>query len=905
VVEIVGREQELGFLNAFLDRADGGFRAFVLEGEAGIGKSTLWLAGVESARERGLRVLESRPTEAERGFAHAGLGDLLEAVLDEVLPELAAPRRRALEFALALDDPDDAVDPRTLAIAVRNALQAVAAAGTVVVAVDDVQWLDASSAGALAFALRRLRDEDVRVLFARRLGEAMEAPELDKTLPADRVERAHVGPLSPGATQRVVQSQLGTTLARPTLLRVHEASGGNPFYALELARALAAHGAVGDPTRPLPVPETLEELVRARLDGLPDATHDALVLAAAHGRASPELLAAAGVPENALDAARDARIVEVDGVVRFAHPLLASVLYQGLPAGERRHAHRRLAEVVPDQIARARHLALGTERPDAQIAAALEEAAAQASSRGATVSAAELSEHALRLTPPTAHDDRQRRAISAAEAHLAAGEVERAKQLAAELDPRRAETLLLHADLVPGDLNETIALRRQALEAATGRPELQVLIHRRLGLFLRFSEGIEAAEEHTRAAVELAERLDDDALRAGALASLALIRFNAGEPDALRLAEEAYELAVAADDVKSLVEASFCLAHVLAWSREHDRARIVLERRQREWSAHDEHAAAQTSWYLSIVELSAGRWALAEQHALRMRELSSLYARDEEEDPATFFPLALAAAHRGELELAREFAEDGWQLADKQRAMLPGLAAVIGLVDAWGGDSSAAAERFASAEQMATTAGWIDPGIRWWRDEYVEALLELGRVDEALEVLAALEAVATRLQRAWALAHVTRCRGLVAATRGEVDEAASLLEQAAAQHEAAGDQFSRARALLALGVVRRRQRQKRAAREAIEAALAGFEALGAEGWAERARVEVGRISGRRRDEGLTPAERRVAALVAEGRTNREVAAALFLGERTVESHLTQVYAKLGVRSRTELARKLR
>jgi DNA-binding CsgD family transcriptional regulator len=903
VVEIVGRDEERGLLEAFLDRTDGGFRALVLEGEAGIGKSTLWLAGVQAARERGLRVLESRPAETERDFAHAALGDLLEPTLDDVLPELPAPRRRALESALAVGEADDAVDPRTLAVAVRSALEVLAAAGPIVIAVDDVQWLDASSAGPLAFALRRLREQNVLVLFARRLESPMQAPELERALEADRSQRLRVGPLSLGATQRLVQTRLGTTFARPTLLRVHEASGGNPFYALEIARALAAHGGVGDPTRPLPVPETLDELVRARLDGLPRTTRDALVLSAAHGRATPELLAAAGVREDALDAARDARIVEVDGVVRFTHPLLASVLYQELAAGERRRAHRRLADVVAEPITRARHLALGTARADAEVAAALDEAAAQASSRGAVAASAELGEHALRLTPPAAQDDRHRRAIAAARAHLAAGEAERAKKLADELDANSPEALLLRAELVSGDLHETIALRRRALQAASGRPELEALIHQRLGLFLRFSEGMQAAEEHARASVELAEQLGDDALRAGALASLALIRFNSGEPDAIRLAERAHELAVATGDHERLIAASFCLAHVLVWSRQHDRARALLRQMQRDWSARDERVAAETWWYLSIVELYDGRWALAEQHARRMQELGSLYTRDEAEDPTTYYPQALAAAHRGDLERARELAEHGWRIAGEQRAMLPGLDATLGVVELWSGNARGAAVRFASAERNATAAGFGEPGVRWWRDEYVESLLELGRIDDALDVLAALEIEAQRVERAWALAHATRCRGLVAALQGDIREAAALLESAAAQHEAAGDQFSRARALLALGVVRRRQRQKRAAREAIEAALEGFEALGAAGWAEKARAELGRISGRRREEGLTPAERRVAALVAEGRTNREVAAALFLAERTVESHLTQVYAKLGIRSRAELASK--
>ncbi len=189
--------------------------------------------------------------------------------------------------------------------------------------------------------------------------------------------------------------------------------------------------------------------------------------------------------------------------------------------------------------------------------------------------------------------------------------------------------------------------------------------------------------------------------------------------------------------------------------------------------------------------------------------------------------------------------------------------------------------------------------------DHVEVLLALDRPTDAERILDAWEAEARRGERTWVLAHVSRCRGLLAAARGDVPGAAALLEAAAGQHDAAGDAFGRARALLALGVVRRRERQKRAARDAIGAALAEFERLGAACWVDRARAELGRIGGRTRVEGLTPAEQRVAALVAEGRTNREVAAALFLGERTVETHLSHVYAKLGVRSRAELARTFR
>ena len=205
---------------------------------------------------------------------------------------------------------------------------------------------------------------------------------------------------------------------------------------------------------------------------------------------------------------------------------------------------------------------------------------------------------------------------------------------------------------------------------------------------------------------------------------------------------------------------------------------------------------------------------------------------------------------------------------------------------------------------MTDAADGAEPTMQLWRSEQVDALLELGLVDEAIVRLDAWEDASRRLDRTWALAYATRCRGLVAAARGDIAAAVSLLAEAVVQHEAAGDPFGRARALLALGVTRRRAREKRQAREAIERALAGFEELGADGWAARARGELGAIGGRTRSDGLTPAERRVADLVAEGRTNAEVAATLFLAERTVASHLTHVYAKLGVRSRTELARKL-
>jgi DNA-binding CsgD family transcriptional regulator len=900
-VEIIGRDEELDSISAFLDRAAEGATAFVLEGEAGIGKSTLWRAGVETARERGLGVLVSRPAELERGLAHAGLGDLFDNVLERVLPELSPPRRRALEVALLLEDASRGSDPLTLGVAVRSALEALAAETPVVLAVDDVQWLDPSSASVLTFALRRMGEQPVHVLLARRTGERAAPSELEAAFETDRIERLPVGPLSLGALHTLLQARLGRTFSRPSLLRVHETSGGNPFYALELARAL---GADVDPTQPLPVPETLEGLVRARLDELPPATRESLLLAVAAGRPSAEFLASLDLTEHVLDPALAARVIErTDGTICFTHPLLASVVYQGVSADERRRAHGRLALVVADPLERARHLALSTESPGTQIAAVLGDAAAVASTRGVPIAAAELAEHALRLTPPGAHSDRHRRALAAARAERSAGEWSRAGTILHGLlaDRRagswRAEALVLLAELE--SVGRSAPLLEEALREAPS-PALRSEIHCRLAWATRFKP----SSDHARAALELAEQLDDDVLRRRALAVKDVLGWFAGELDAPEdLPARAGDFPSAVGGEQLVREATLAVVNTLAPLPKRDDLRALLEREYQKWRERDEPRSSRALWGLAWVEFWAGRWALGAEYAARARDISVQYGL---EVPQDHLPMAVIAVHRGQLGLAREHSERALELSQQQFGLRPPQhMAVLGLVARWSGDQSEAMEWLGEAERQAAAFRWGEPSVRWWSGDLIELLLELGRIEDAIRVLDVWEADAARVAREWVLAHAIRCRGLVAAAEGEVPRAGSLLERAVAQHEEVGDPFGTARAMLGLGVVRRRARQKRGAREAIQAALDGFEQLGAATWAEKARSELGRIGGRRREEGLTPAERRVAVLVAEGRTNREVAAALFLTERTVASHLSHVYAKLGVRSRTELARQLR
>ena len=900
--EIIGRDAELSVVQAFLDRPADGVRALILEGEAGVGKSTLWQAGVAAARERSFRVLTSRPAEAERTLAYVVLGDLFADADPQVLAALSAPRRRAFDAALLQEEPDLAVDPRALGVAILTLLPMLADRGPLVLAIDDLQWMDTSSAATLRFALRRLLRQPILLLLSRRFHAEPSTP-LEETLDTAEVDRLRIGPLSMGAIELMLRRRLGIAFPRPTLLRLHEASGGNPFYALELARARSADP-TRDPTERFEVPPSLERLVVDRLEVLDVAARRTLLLVAAHGRLPVALLRALDIAPEGLDQARAANVIDIaDGVIAFTHPLLASAVYQAAAVAERHAAHRFLATVLVDPVDRGRHLALAADEPDHDLAAALESAASTARDRGMPMAAAELAEHGLRLTPLDAVDDRDRRAIAVARMHFEAGDGSRTRSIVAGLlavaepGPRRAEALILRSEL--DDPGSALAFLHQALVEAAEVPALKAAIHAGLARAGRFTEGRAWAERHARASLRLADRLNDDGLRANALSMLAPLRFDRGDPHALELAEKAYRLATPLADPRPLKQAGLSVTHVISSSELTDRAREWLELQLTVWRDRDEQVRSDLLSSLALVELRSGRWTIASEYADQAREIRAPYGL---ELPQHHLVPALIALHRGQFAVARSHSRRALSLAKGQ--LLPVHHGVLAMCDLWSGNPAAAVANFIRAEQTADSRGWDEPIRRGWRAEYVEALLMLGRVNDAVRLIADWEAAAERLGRERVLAHVLRCRGLVAAARGNLPAALDLLDEAADRHEAVGDPFGRARALLALGVVRRRARQKRNARTALEAALAGFEALGAASWATAARAERARIGGRERIEGLSPSELPVAKLVADGLTNREIASALFLSETTVASHLSHIYAKLGVRSRTELMRQM-
>jgi DNA-binding CsgD family transcriptional regulator len=917
-MSIIGREEELEQLRGFLDAVDRAPAVFLMEGEPGIGKTVLWMAGVELARAHDFEVLTAIPATAETRLSFAALADLLGPVLGQVLPKLAAPQRRALEVALLLGDPEGPPpDQRAVAFAFLAAVRALASEGPVVVAVDDIQWLDGASAFMLEFALRRLRDEPVAFLFTLRTGDEPTPLGLERALPAEGLHRVAIGALSLGALHHLMRERLDKVLPRPKLRRVHELSGGNPFFALELARALERGSIRLEPGEPLPA--TLGSLVEEGLAVLPAETRAALLAASALAQPTLELIGQAvdGEPEARLAPALAARVIELDdGRIRFSHPLLASGVYSTTTPAERRALHRRLAQLVPDPEERARHLAHGAEGPDRAIAVALEDAAWRAHARGALPAAAELSEQARRLTPVEQEEELHRRTIQAAIYALEAGEGARTRMLlerALDEAPggwRRAEILawLGIVEEHEGDLHLAAELFRNGLAEAGDKLTLRAQLDDWLSdaLFLMRSD-LFAALEHSRAAVELAQRTGDKRREASALAGLGLVEAIVGQPGWRQTLGRAAEIEREGEPVPLAQGPAFHRSVVLNWLDELDEASAILHSLVR-W-ANERGEEGALPWLLArvgLVEVLTGRWEAASHAAEEAMELAIQTAQEPQRLRALGVR-ALVRAARGEVDGARADAAETLAAARERGVMIATItaAAGLGLLELSLGDPEAAHLELGPLVEQLEEAGVREPGSMRFVFDDVEALIELHRLDEAEALLDVQEDRARKLDRTSALALGERCRGLIAVAHGDLDGALASLESALERHEHIPVPLDRARTLVVLGATRRRARMKRPAREALEQALAIFEQLGARLWADRAGAELKRIGGRPAATGeLTPTEQRIAALAAEGRSNKEIAAALFVTPKTVGTQLSRIYRKVGVHSRTELARRM-
>jgi DNA-binding CsgD family transcriptional regulator/tetratricopeptide (TPR) repeat protein len=890
--DVVGRASEQARIAGFLQEVPTGARSLRLRGEPGIGKTTLWREAVEAWRETGLVALAARPAEEERALALGGLVDLFdhvevdEAALDDRTPPIARGR------------------------AVLLALRAIVAAGPALLAIDDLQWIDSASARALRYALRRLDAEPLGVLTTARSGSDPEDPlTTAELLPPGRCATLELGPLDLDAVRSVLGRSL-STIPRPALRRLYEASDGNPLFALELARSFSREDA-SDPR----LPDSLQEAILRRLEGVPDELVPLLEAASALGRVSSADLRRA-LPASDVDrllplaVGQGLLVVEDDLEVRFAHPLVGSAVYARMGPLARRSLHAGLAEQAADPDLRARHLALSTDEPDAEVARLLEEAAMRAGERGSEDLAAEFARHSLRLTPAGDSDAARRRALAEI-AHLAAaGEMSRALALADELvarlppGPGRAEALVGRAELEDDDLEKGEALLVRALADAGADDLLRGRVLDQLG-WLRgvFRGDLDAGVECAREALAIAEAAGDRSFELSAAAGLSNMEALAGRPRT-DLMLRAIELEDEIGRPALWVGPRVLYAEQLLWAGELDAARTLLE-------AADAEAARSVNerwrpyglYDLAAVESAAGNLGRADE-LLRQAMEAARDSEDAHVESWIFYRLALVAAWLGSADEAREAAGRRIEAAST-RGERPGIArarSVLGLLALSEGDAPAAVGELTQAVRLLEEMGFGHPGAIPALPDAIEAQAVAGEADDAAELVGRLERQAAAVGSAWTDAALERSRGALLLAQGEAEPAAATLEGSAGAFERLGFVPDAARAQLLEGRAHLRAGRRTAAAEVLTAARARFAAMGASLWEARAAEELDRAAPGRAAGELTPTESRIAGLVAQGLKNREIAQALFISVATVEAHLTRIYRKLGIRSRSELTR---
>jgi DNA-binding CsgD family transcriptional regulator len=900
--DLLERKAELDAIRRHVDEAPTGPAVLVLDGEPGIGKTVLWSAGVAYARERALTVITSSPSGGETQLSFSVLVDLFGGEAEAVLPTLPAPQRNALKVALRLSARSEtAPDELTIAAATLGAIVELSRGTSLILAIDDVQWLDGPSAAALSYAVRRL-EGPVLLLLGHRAGEPQPLDDAGASL---RTQEIRVGPLSAPALNRLIHERVGVSLPRNVLTRVKAISEGNPFYALELARTLERRSEPLDPDSPLPVPDSLQGLVQDRLGGLPDATKELLAVVAALSAPTLGDVEVAGVGESIDDAVRAGLLVADGERLRFAHPLFASGSYSLLGPRARRALHRRLAEIAPEGEERARHLALGVDGPSEEVAQVLHEAARQAAARGAIATAAELAEKAVHLTPAGLDDGLAARRLDAASYQYRHGDLAQAHANVEPLLRDRARTQtwasasLQLARLERNPERALVFCERAIPEAETDA--LRAEAHQLAAEMSMLTGHVPRALEHARMAADLAERAGATALLIESLGTVCHYETYTGNVTP-GLIDRAVELERDALRPSNNYSPREILGLRLMYADGLDKARELLE--------HSLTAATDLGdeidrWsllvHLTQLECRAGRLSRAREHAREAEIIShhtgTLFAG------ATGFVRALIAAHLGQVEEARRAGTEGAASAGEEGNKLFRALNIwaLGFLELSLGDSIAADAHLRPLPDELERMGYENPGVRPVYADAIEARIGSGDLDVDL-LIERLESRGRMLEYPWALAVAGRCRGLLLAARGELPEAIAELERALFEHEHSPQPLERGRTLLALGATRRRAKRRGEARSVLTEALELFDVLGAPLWAERASAELARIPGRApvaRD--LSETERRVAELVASGLANKEVAAKMFVTVRTIEGNLTRIYSKLGVRSRTELA----
>ncbi|MDQ3761004.1 MAG: AAA family ATPase [Actinomycetota bacterium] len=910
---LLGRSQELTQLNSLLVAArQGHSAALVISGEAGIGKSALAESMASTAATHpDTAVLQTRGIEAESAIPFAGLADLLRPV-QHLLPKLPEPQAAALAGALALGPPT-AGDRFAVAAATLSLLAVAAQVGSLLCIVDDAHWLDPSSAEALVFAARRMRAEGSVIVFTVR----------DGTPGSDRfgvLEQLRLRGLDAEAATALLTRSAGRQLPPEVIKRLLADTGGNPLALLELPGQLTEDQLSGRTPilEPLPMGSLLTEGFLRQVSDLPPRSRTALILVATSDLENADLveqaLRQAGGSLADLEPAEAAGLVSIgNGHLTFRHPLIRRAVYQAASPSQRRWAHHQLAVALNSVAApqaeerRAWHLAAATVTPDEDVAATLERIGKAASSRLSHAVAARAFERAAGLSP--SRTERARRLLAAASAAVPAGLVQEAMHL---LDEARTWTDDPTVAAVAECEQHRLAVWGLAPEVSRAR-------------LFDFAERIE-------------DRLPDVAARAylaGAQASL----FNYDIPAITTGVERAARLAGSDEHVALRCDVLAAAAAAQAGAAE--RADGLLRRRQAQLAAEDPFEIHQLvtisgACYLALRRTAEARPLLTRViDASRQVNAAGLLAMQLPwmamlEWLEGDWTSALALAHEA-VELA---SETGWL------AQLPNNLSTLARVEAGFGMASCrehAAQAVAAARSgghAATTAhalasvGLLELGLNHPDDavdtlekawvatpqaaphlqlqilpDLVEAYARANRPDQATEKLAQLDDLAARAEHFWARAAAARCHGLL-----EPRDFAEWFEQALHWHTKDTAPFEHARTHLAYGARLRRNRNRAGARIQLHSALELFERLGAAPWAKRTRTKLVSSGGSAPAHGdiielqLTPQELQVALAVQRGLTNATAASALFLSVKTVEYHLSNIYRKLGVRSRTQLIR---
>ncbi|HSI98543.1 MAG TPA: AAA family ATPase, partial [Gaiellaceae bacterium] len=828
-MEVIGRQWEQERVDGFLDMLCEGPAALVLEGDSGIGKTTLWRAAVDAVRRRSYNLLVCRASKSESALSFLSLGDLLESVSNEALDDLPEPQRVALELALLRSVGGGSLDRVSVARGTLGILRASAAETPTVLAIDDVQWLDPPSADVLRFVAHRLTDERLGLLVSARNGETSFLG-LDQAFPGVRLVRLRLEPLSFEELEEVVRLHVPVSFTRPTWSTLYQTSGGNPFFAIQLAEALERRGE-RSPGQQLPISETLAEAVRERLAALSPGARTALLPISALAQPTLTLVRPGAADADGVEEALTEGVLLLDGErLRFAHPLLSSYVYGDVSEDERRHVHALLASLVTDPEEHALHLGRGTVDVDESVAATLERAADQAAGRGHPEIAAELAEHSVRLTPEKGRDDGSRRVSKAAVFLYVAGDGRRGlnalSRLVEELPPsdERARALRLLATC-NDDLSCSVALLEQALHEAGADDELRSDILTELSKKQGWRGRWDRASIHAREAVTLAERSGSRSALGAALARLAWAELG---PQSVATIEHAVELErslggqLRFGESPSVVRGSILLA-----LDRFDEARTQFEDSyERAVALGDIWRAVHLGW-LAELELRAGNCDQALAHARATRELGQWGFESAE-------AWGIASNAQVDALLGNEDAALGAGERARHLVRATGFhfclvrsETALGVLRLSAGQASAALEHLLplldGTEGVSPWGGFLARTL----SNAIEALVGTGEVERTKLLAGQLEEHARAIATPSATAADARCRALVLAESGDLEGARAAIAVALAAHTRLDEPFELARTRLVQGTIERRARQKAAARTALGKAEAIFARLGA------------------------------------------------------------------------------